>query len=549
MGARGLTSRGLVVGELVGLGALVEKNSEPASTSPPRIVAGITTVHRAPDGSVLSLFLLVDSSVAGAPRPTTSERNWGLDYPQPTPNTSRGQPQKKSLLRCYSHCAMGKYNFSALRVRQVALATKENRGRVQCGSWANIIGDIPPASVLVRNQAQSHPVIQQRVKTIPGKSTPQVVFESRPSRKISSKKPSRMFQPREIRYEEDQLRKEFFSDHPWELARPRVVLENDGNDHRHYNWAQIQQPGKALDGESVVQRQLYLLNTVPDITKGEAYDIARREFYHLRLQQDVERRVAREEALATGAYFGPDMHTVGMEMEDQEYERWKVWADAQNQKMEQSLAAFSGAIEMNPEEESGADETEKLTGAGGSATTLFNALVQTTEADKLNSSDPSALDDEETSGSPTYINLCNVVYDANKEIDPFVRTHGISFAAQDDKWDSEWRTRSGFPLPPPSFRGKWERLRQPDPGAALGFRGSIGRSYDNVLHVKAQLYADSFPGPDNVGPNVVVHGAPSQGWAYSKPRDYLAIALLSSSWDQARIFQAIDTLLVLKAGV
>lgn len=286
--------------------------------------------------------------------------------------------------------------------------------------------------------------------------------------------------------------------------------------------------------------------------------------------------------------------------------------------------------------------------AGGSvyATAVFNALMQTTEADKLNSSDPSALDNEEIYGSPTYINLCNAVYDASKEIDPFFRTHGISFAAQDDKWDSEWRTRSGFPLV--HYREKWEGLRQvhsdqspsqPDSGATLGFRGGIGRSYGNVLQVKAQLYLDSFPGPDNVGPNVE-HGrlrklvagenfpenildsldnildyrlsvlklatnyasylgldfpdafkvdtdgwlkaasmnlendekstaatwyervqevrsriikkrlfdkpGPSQGWPYSKPRDYLAIALLSSSWDQPKIFEAIDTLLVRK---
>jgi len=85
-----------------------------------------------------------------------------------------------------------------------------------------------------------------------------------------------------------------------------------------------------------------LLNNVPNMTKSAAYDIARREFYHLRLQEDIERRIAQEEARATGAYFGPDMHTVGMELENQEYERWKEWAIKEAQFQDQRAAAFAG---------------------------------------------------------------------------------------------------------------------------------------------------------------------------------------------------------------
>jgi small subunit ribosomal protein S23 len=104
---------------------------------------------------------------------------------------------------------------------------------------------------------------------------------------------------------------------------------------------------------SVVQRQLYLLNNVPNMTKAAAYDIARREFYRLRLQEDIERRVAQEEARATGAYFGPDMHTVGMELENQEYERWKQWAIKEAQFQDQRAAAFAGvtAVRADMEEE------------------------------------------------------------------------------------------------------------------------------------------------------------------------------------------------------
>ena len=89
---------------------------------------------------------------------------------------------------------MGKYNLTALRVRQTALRQKAS--------------------------AKSH-----------------------------NKKPSKLFQPLKIKYEEDQLRKEFFRDHPWELARPRIVLEKSGKDFENYDWSRLQQPGRRLDGE------------------------------------------------------------------------------------------------------------------------------------------------------------------------------------------------------------------------------------------------------------------------------------------------------------
>ena len=65
---------------------------------------------------------------------------------------------------------------------------------------------------------------------------------------------------------------------------------------------------------------------MPEITSAQAYDQARKEFYDLRLQEDVERRVAKEEAMSTGAYFGTSALDIGMELEDKEYEKWKQWA-------------------------------------------------------------------------------------------------------------------------------------------------------------------------------------------------------------------------------
>lgn len=112
---------------------------------------------------------------------------------------------------------------------------------------------------------------------------------------------------------------------------------------------------------SVVQRQLWLLNNIPNMTKGAAYDIARREFYQLRLREDIQRRVAAEEAESTGAQWGRRMLDIGMELENQEYENWKEWAKLQAQLMEQKTAAFIGAPEVAQTDQSASQNAEPAT--------------------------------------------------------------------------------------------------------------------------------------------------------------------------------------------
>ncbi|MCJ1424152.1 mitochondrial ribosomal small subunit component [Sticta canariensis] len=213
---------------------------------------------------------------------------------------------------------MGRYDFRPLRVHQTAthlLALQKTR---PSPPWLDVIGMIPPAQALVRTQPLQRP------------------------RRSKTKKPSKMFQPTRLVYEEDALRKTFFTDHPWELARPRMVLEEDGKDAEKDDWSRISQPHRKLSGESVVQRQLWLIEN-QNISRGKAYEQARKEFYALRLQEDVERRVAKEEALATGAYFGKSAVEIGMELEDKEYERWRDWANKQFvEETQRRLAAYSG---------------------------------------------------------------------------------------------------------------------------------------------------------------------------------------------------------------
>jgi small subunit ribosomal protein S23 len=94
--------------------------------------------------------------------------------------------------------------------------------------------------------------------------------------------------------------------------------------------------------------------------KQQAYDAARKEFYHYRHIEAVEQRVAREEAMSTGAYFGKGPLEISMELEDKQFENWKAWALAEVEREKQMAgAAYTGNIE---EEESPATPTIALDG-------------------------------------------------------------------------------------------------------------------------------------------------------------------------------------------
>lgn len=255
---------------------------------------------------------------------------------------------------------MGRLNLSALRVRKRAIDGYIARGsRVSLPSWFDIVGDIPPAQILTRQQPQQHQLTQIRTRTLPGtnKTQQHATIASPPKRR--SGKASRLFAPVEIKYEEDELRRQFFSDHPWELARPRIVLETTGNQYSQADWSTgLLQPGIPLSGESVIQRQLWLLQNIPDITVAQSYDIARQEFYTLRRAEETKRRIAIEEAEHAGAIFQKTANQWGLEIENKMYDEWEKWSRAQMLELIAKNSAMAG--ETMPAEQEALQETQEF---------------------------------------------------------------------------------------------------------------------------------------------------------------------------------------------
>ena len=119
---------------------------------------------------------------------------------------------------------MGRYDFRSQRAYDAVRDLISSKRLPYPPPWFNTIANVPPTTsqLLVRP-----------------------AFRHKPKRK----KASRLFSPIEIKYPEDHLRNTFFAEHPWELARPRIVLESDGKDYQQENWEKMTQPSKRLDGE------------------------------------------------------------------------------------------------------------------------------------------------------------------------------------------------------------------------------------------------------------------------------------------------------------
>lgn len=107
--------------------------------------------------------------------------------------------------------AMGRYNLSPSIVRKHVSALLQTQRIAHPPPWYQAVSQNPPPQILVRQPLQR----TQR----PGKRS------------------SRLFSPVKVGYEEDKLRWEYFNDHPWELARPRMVIEDDGRDRERWDWS------------------------------------------------------------------------------------------------------------------------------------------------------------------------------------------------------------------------------------------------------------------------------------------------------------------------
>ena len=193
-------------------------------------------------------------------------------------------------------------------------------------AWFNVIAKHPPRKKFTREPILNDPVTgKSRVKSLNIKDgvNRRGLYKTRANLKDKTPSTNMLYRPAKLVYLEDQLRQLFYEQHPWERSRPKILIENTNMSKQNYDWSQIQQLGKPLDGESVVQRSLYLLKNKQCSSLISAYDQARFEFYRIRMEQEIQEQVAMEEAEMFGSVMGPSAIDFGIEKEQEVISQWK----------------------------------------------------------------------------------------------------------------------------------------------------------------------------------------------------------------------------------
>lgn len=191
--------------------------------------------------------------------------------------------------------------------------------------WYDVVAQIPPRKKFIREPKLSHPVTNRsRMEHLSNlhQLKSNGLFKTRygqDDKRIDAKK---LYKAPKIKLLEDDIRQLFYDQHPWERSRPMMLIENTSID-LECDWSHIQQLGRPLNGESVVQRTLYLLERNRNRTMLDAYDQARFEFYRIRMQQEMEENVALEEAEMLGSVFGKDSIEHNLNKEQQVIDNWK----------------------------------------------------------------------------------------------------------------------------------------------------------------------------------------------------------------------------------
>lgn len=219
--------------------------------------------------------------------------------------------------------------------------------------WLNVVGSVQPHTDLTKkpklfeNQKQPLDPAQSLHKR-KGK-----YFKTRAASKDVRNHNWEVNRVPKLQFLEDKLRDMFYHQHPWEFSRPKTLVEGSATEFRLCDWSHMLQLTKPLDGESVVQRTLFLLRQAKKsgekLTLFEAYDAARFEFYQLRMADEMLANVSREESAMYGAHI-PTTHVEhGVEQEQYWLDKWVETAAEKSAMIEATRAAQTEVKNEAPE--------------------------------------------------------------------------------------------------------------------------------------------------------------------------------------------------------
>ncbi|KAH9944177.1 mitochondrial ribosomal protein S25-domain-containing protein [Epithele typhae] len=175
------------------------------------------------------------------------------------------------------------------------------------------------------NPVWLQPVMDHPPLPLPAReSAPRTEYDTRPGKPTTRPADSKTIRPFDISYVEDQFRRQFFRDHPFEAFRRTSLVEGAAVEPEHpirgVQWTRLRQRGRNPSPEDAV-RYAANLHQHHGVGLSAAYESAVAQFRALRAELSVARSVALHEAGHNGTIFGPSLIEQNFEQEDQAFEK------------------------------------------------------------------------------------------------------------------------------------------------------------------------------------------------------------------------------------
>ncbi|KAJ7161329.1 mitochondrial ribosomal protein S25-domain-containing protein [Mycena crocata] len=173
------------------------------------------------------------------------------------------------------------------------------------------------------------PVLNFPPLPLPAKAPPTRTHYDQKMKPISPGKPQKLKRPENrplpIHYIEDDIRRQFYSDHPFEAFRPSTLVEKGDIQLHEVNgkgWTRLRQRGRNPLPEDTIQFTLNL-HQVHKLPLSQAYSRAVAQFRALRSEHHIATTFAAMEAEELGAIFVPGEIEHAFEKEKRALASWE----------------------------------------------------------------------------------------------------------------------------------------------------------------------------------------------------------------------------------
>ncbi|KAF9527760.1 mitochondrial ribosomal protein S25-domain-containing protein [Crepidotus variabilis] len=179
------------------------------------------------------------------------------------------------------------------------------------------------ANYIQKEPAWFNAVLDNPPLNLPPKSPPpRTAYDVKPPK---SKLKAHSTRPLPIYYLEDDIRRQFFKDHPFEAFRPTTLVESDKIENAHPvtgdKWTRLRQRGRNPTSDDAVKFCLNLYQH-HGLSLSDAYTTSVAQYRALRSEHHISTTFAVQEAQFLGSTFGPSEIETSLNLQKKALQTW-----------------------------------------------------------------------------------------------------------------------------------------------------------------------------------------------------------------------------------